>query len=61
MAYQCGMIDDSECWLALLESRNVLAHTYSEEKVMDVIGKIKEKYVPLFEKLKMEIERDWFQ
>ena len=59
MAYQCGMIDDSEGWLALLESRNVLAHTYSEEKVMDVIGRVKAEYVPLFERLRVELGKNW--
>lgn len=59
MAYQCGMIRDSEGWLALLEARNILAHTYSEEKVMEVIGKIKGEYIPLFWELKTELDGAW--
>lgn len=59
IAYQCGMLCDSEGWLALLEARNVLAHTYSDEQARYVIGKIKTEYMPLFEGLKAELEQNW--
>lgn len=32
IAYQCKMIENQEEWLELLESRNILAHTYSDEQ-----------------------------
>lgn len=59
IAYQCGMIDDCEGWLELLESRNILAHTYSDEQALYVIGKIKANYVSVFESLKAELEHNW--
>lgn len=34
IAYQCGMIDDCDGWLALLEARNILSHAYSDENVL---------------------------
>ena len=60
LAYQCGMITDCEGWLELLESRNILAHTYSNEQVLNIIRKLKTDYIPLFEALKTEIDtKDW--
>lgn len=58
-AYQCGIIDDQENWLELLGSRNILAHTYSDEQALYVIGKIKATYVSVFEDLKAELEKNW--
>lgn len=60
LAYQCGMITDCEGWLELLESRNILAHTYSNEQALNIIRKLKTDYIPLFEALKTEIDtKDW--
>lgn len=59
IAYQCGMIDNCESWLELLESRNILAHTYSEEQALYVIKKVKTDYVSVFEELKAELEKKW--
>lgn len=59
IAYQCGMIDDCDGWLELLESRNMLAHTYSNEQALVVIRKIKSSYLILFKELKTELEQGW--
>lgn len=59
IAYQCGMIDDCEGWLGLLESRNTLAHVYSDEQALAVIRKLKSDYILLFEDLKKEIDGRW--
>lgn len=61
IAYQCGMIDHCEGWLALLEARNVLAHTYSDEQSLNVIRKVKSEYVSIFEDLKAELETHWLE
>lgn len=58
-AYQCGMIDDSDGWLELLESRNLLSHTYSSEQALSVIGKIKSDYLSLFAALKANLDTNW--
>ena len=59
IAYQCGMINDCEGWLELLESRNILAHTYSDEQAIYVIRKLKSDYIFLFETLKNAIDSHW--
>ena len=59
MAFQCGMISDEEGWLGLLETRNVLAHTYSDEQALKAIRDIKARYLILFQQLKKEIDKNW--
>ncbi|MCD7944089.1 MAG: nucleotidyltransferase substrate binding protein [Clostridia bacterium] len=61
IAYQCGMISDCEGWLELLESRNILAHTYSDEQALNIIKKTKSDYLGLFEKLKTELDEKWIE
>ncbi|MDO4988417.1 MAG: HI0074 family nucleotidyltransferase substrate-binding subunit [Synergistes sp.] len=58
-AYQCGMIDDCDGWLAILAARNIIAHTYSNEEAISVIEKIKSDYLNLFLTLKSEIDGNW--
>lgn len=60
LAYQCGMITDCEGWLELLEARNILAHTYSNEQALAVIRRLKPNFIPLFDAFKTEIDtKDW--
>ncbi|SDA30787.1 nucleotidyltransferase substrate binding protein, HI0074 family [Ruminococcus sp. YE71] len=59
IAFQSGMITDEDAWLELLEVRNLLAHTYSDEQTLDSIRKIKADFVSVFEKLKNEIDDNW--
>lgn len=60
LAYQCGMITNCDSWLELLEARNILSHTYSEEQALIVIHRLKTEFIPIFDELKAEIDRkDW--
>jgi len=59
IAYQCNMIKDGEKWLELLESRNILAHTYSDAEAVEIIRKLKTDYFGLFEELRNEITERW--
>lgn len=59
IAYQCNMIKDGEKWLELLESRNILAHTYSDAEAVEIIRKLKNDYFGLFEELRDEIDDRW--
>ncbi len=61
IAYQCGMIDDCEGWLELLEARNILAHTYSDEQALHIIRKLKSDYLIIFENLKKELDEKWIE
>lgn len=59
IAYQCDMIKNQEAWLEILESRNILAHTYSDEQSLNVIKSIKSDYISVFEELKNELDKRW--
>jgi len=39
-----GLIQDGEIWMNMLEKRNLLAHTYDEERVHTAIAMIKDGY-----------------
>ena len=58
-AYQYGMIDDEETWLEIQKTRNILAHTYSEDDSLQTVKKIKASYLETFLKLKAEVDKNW--
>lgn len=43
-AFEYEIIKDGEIWLEMMEQRNLMAHTYSEEIFKKVIQLINEKY-----------------
>lgn len=59
IAYQCSMLHDEESWLNLLKTRNLLTHTYSDDDLPEIIERIRFEYVPLFAKLRQELEERW--
>ncbi len=59
LAYQAGMIDDEARWSAALKARNDVIHSYSEEIALKIIADTKEKFIPMFEALRRNIEADW--
>ena len=58
-AYQFGIIKDEQPWLELLETRNILANTYDDNRAQEPIEKIKTSYLELFIQLKQEIDENW--
>ena len=59
IAYQCNMIGDEQTWLEILEARNILSHTYSDEQSMSVIDDIKNSFINAFDALKTELSEHW--
>lgn len=45
-AFQHDVIEDGDVWMEMLESRNLLVHTYSEERFRNVVDKIVAAYYP---------------
>ena len=58
-AFAAGMIDNEALWLEMLAARNDVAHSYNEEIALAIISASKEKFIPLFEALKREIDENW--
>lgn len=47
-AFKQGIIEDGECWINMMLSRNTLSHLYDEKASRDVFDKIKKVYINLF-------------
>jgi len=43
-AFHYGIINNGEVWMDMLEKRNLLAHTYNEERFQLAVRKIKDEY-----------------
>ena len=58
-AYSAGMIGDEDLWMAALNARNNVAHSYNKEIALDIIKQTKEQFYKMFEALKVELETNW--
>lgn len=56
-AYQYGLIDDGDLWMDMLEKRNLMAHSYDEDRALTALGLIRNQYAPQFERLVAELEQ----
>jgi nucleotidyltransferase substrate binding protein (TIGR01987 family) len=43
-AFHYGLIEDGDVWMDMLEKRNLMAHTYDEERFKLAVTKIKNSY-----------------
>ena len=59
LAYSAGILSEEEIWIEILQTRNILIHTYDAEKSWETISKIRTEYVPAFKDLKAVILKDW--
>ncbi len=60
-AYQSSMILDEDMWLAALQARNNVSHSYNSEIALDIIRQTKEHFFGLFDALKKTIEANWLE
>lgn len=58
-AFSSGMIKDEDLWMAALNARNNVAHSYNREIALDIIHQTKERFYRMFEELKMELDEKW--
>ena len=59
LAYSAGILPEEEIWIEILQTRNILIHTYDAEKSSETILKIKGEYLSAFQALKKILEEDW--
>jgi nucleotidyltransferase substrate binding protein (TIGR01987 family) len=55
-AFSVGVISEGQTFIDMLESRNLLSHSYDEETFHSVFSKIKKDYYPAIEKLRAYLE-----
>ena len=58
-AYQASMIADETLWLAALQARNNVSHSYNRAVAYDIIRQTKEDFYDMFGELKKNIEESW--
>ncbi len=44
-SFHHGLITDGQCWIDMMESRNLMAHTYDEQKAAEAIEAITHRYL----------------
>ena len=59
LAYQARMVKDEELWLAALQARNKVAHSYNEPIALSIIRDSQEKFIAMFEQLAKELWESW--
>lgn len=58
-AYQSSMISDEDTWLAALQARNNVTHSYNRAVALDIVRQTKEQFYELFCTLKKKIDENW--
>lgn len=58
-AFQAGMFQNEELWLAALRTRNNVAHAYNQAVAVDIVKQTKTYYFQMFCDLKQELEEKW--
>lgn len=58
-AYQASMISDEDTWLAALQARNNVTHSYNRAVALDIVRQTKEQFYELFCTLKKKIDENW--
>ena len=50
-AFQKDLIEDAHTWIAMLDKRNELAHTYNDEQATAAVKLIRETYFPCIQQV----------
>ncbi len=56
-AFAMQILKEGHLWLEMLEKRNILSHTYSEEQAAHSVFQIRTRYFPAFEQLYLELKK----
>lgn len=59
IAFQNGLIEDGDNWIAMLGSRNLTLHTYDSAILTDIFRTIIEVYLPLFTQFEQRMGLRW--
>ena len=58
-AYQASMVSEESLWLAALQARNNVSHSYNKEVALDIIRQTKEQFYEMFCRLKRKVDEEW--
>lgn len=54
-AFEIGLIEQGELWMAMIASRNRTSHTYNKATAEAIVDAICHQYLPLFQQLKEKL------
>lgn len=57
LAFQTELIADGHVWIDALEKRNLMAHTYDENRIKEAERLIRDNYYPMLKALQAELEK----
>lgn len=57
ISYQAGLIQDESGWMKAMEERNLEIYTFNREVADTLINDTRSLFLPLFRKLRIELER----
>lgn len=52
LAFQNGLLNDGEGWMAMIKARNQSSHTYNLEQALAIASDVVDRYAPLFAALR---------
>lgn len=55
LAYKVGFVNEEDIWLKMLKHRNTSVHIYDEEEIDELVVLIINSYIPVFERLKVDL------
>ena len=55
-AFQLGIVEDGEGWMAMIQNRNKTSHTYNKETAEEIVSAVKNTFYTLFTSLKTKLE-----
>ena len=58
-AYQAGLIKDEPLWLAALQERNNVTHSYNQKIALEIVAQTKKRFYSMFCDLKNEVDAHW--
>lgn len=57
-AFQAGLVSDGEAWMRMLESRNLVAHSYNQERFLMALEAVRKEFFPAISELVARLEAD---
>jgi nucleotidyltransferase substrate binding protein (TIGR01987 family) len=57
-SFELGLISDGHAWMQMVKSRNATAHTYDEQKALEIIAIVRSQYHQLFVDLDKRLRRE---
>ena len=55
-AFNRGLVEEGQVWMAMLQDRNRTAHTYNESTMGEILASIERQYIEQFNGLECQVQ-----